>query len=54
MHYKDLVFSVGVAYTSDSKDIRIALHIADERMYEDKKRYYELHPDKKRSSTVSN
>ena len=54
MHYKDLVFAVGVAYTSDSKDIRIALHIADERMYEDKKRYYELHPDKKRSSTVSN
>ena len=32
----------------DNRNIKDALRIADERMYADKKHYYELHPDKKR------
>lgn len=47
-HYPNLVFAIGSAYAADSIDVRIALRMADERMYDDKKRYYELNPDKKR------
>ena len=46
--YDDLVFAVGAAYESNVKNVRFALQSADKRMYEDKKRYYELHPEKKR------
>lgn len=46
--YGNVVFAVGTAYESSVKNVRIALHNADERMYADKKRYYELHPEKKR------
>lgn len=49
-NYENVVFAVGAAYESDAKDIRIALHNADERMYADKKRYYDLHPEKKRGA----
>jgi len=46
--YDDLVFAIGTAYDSDVKNVRAALHNADERMYADKKLYYEMHPEKKR------
>ncbi|WP_028518133.1 GGDEF domain-containing protein [Ruminococcus flavefaciens] len=46
--YKDLVFAVGAAYESSVNNVRTALQKADMLMYEDKKRYYELHPEKKR------
>jgi len=49
--YKDLVFAIGCAYEDDPADVRKALRIADERMYEDKKHYYELHPKKGRKDT---
>lgn len=48
--YDNLVFAIGTAYENDVKDLRLALHNADERMYADKKHYYELHPEKKRGS----
>ena len=50
MQYDDLVFAVGTAYADDSKDIHQVLRLADERMYADKKRYYALHPEKKRGA----
>ena len=50
--YEGLVFAVGTAYEAETVNVRSALHIADERMYADKKRYYELHPEKKRSVPV--
>ena len=46
--YKDVGFSVGWYLERDSFDFSRALRIADERMYEDKKRYYDGHPDKNR------
>lgn len=39
-------FAIGSSFTEDNRNIKDALRIADERMYEDKKHYYELHPDK--------
>ena len=48
--YDNLVFAIGVAYEDDVKKVRLALHNADERMYADKKHYYELHPEKKRGA----
>lgn len=50
--YDNVVFAVGAAYESEVKEVRLALHNADERMYVDKKRYYELHPEKKRGVIV--
>ena len=51
-HYNKLVFALGMAYDSKISNIRHALRIADERMYEDKALYYKAHPEKKRSSSV--
>ncbi|HRR77922.1 MAG TPA: GGDEF domain-containing protein [Ruminococcus sp.] len=48
--YDDLVFAIGSAFEGDVRDVRTALHNADERMYADKKHYYELHPEKKRGA----
>lgn len=45
--YNDLVLAVGTAYEGSIRNIRTALRNADERMYADKKRYYEFHPRKK-------
>ena len=45
--YNDLVLAVGTAYEGSIRNIRTALRNADERMYADKKRYYELHSRKK-------
>ena len=47
-HYEELAFAIGTAHESSIRDVRKALHIADERMYADKRHYYELHPEKKR------
>ena len=41
-------FAVGSCFVESSKDILKALHISDERMYEDKDRFYQDHPDLKR------
>lgn len=48
--YENLVFAIGVAHEDNVKNVRIALHNADEHMYADKKHYYELHPEKKRGA----
>ena len=37
-------FAIGDCYESDSRNVRSAMKNADQRMYEDKKRYYETHP----------
>lgn len=42
----DLVdFAIGYAVEPDVKDVRTALRIADEKMYDDKKIYYRAHPE---------
>ena len=48
--YDRLVFAVGAAYEPNSADVRIALHNADERMYADKKLFYEKHPEMRREA----
>ena len=39
--------SIGTYVVHEGEDIRNAMRIADERMYADKKTYYEKNPDKK-------
>lgn len=46
--YENVCFAIGKCYDDDRTNVRQALRIADERMYEDKRKYYEEHPDKKR------
>ena len=46
--FGNVVFALGAAYESDVRNVRKALHNADELMYADKKHYYELYPEKKR------
>ena len=41
----DIHFSIGSCY--GGKDVRKAMHTADERMYADKNAYYEAHPEEK-------
>lgn len=41
-------FAVGTCYEKDDFDIREAMRIADERMYEDKDEYYDNHPELQR------
>ena len=48
--YDGLVFAIGTAYEDSLSDVRKALRLADERMYADKKRFYENHPEMKRVS----
>lgn len=43
----DVSFALGSSVQASKKDVRVALRQADERMYEDKKRYYEANPEKK-------
>jgi diguanylate cyclase (GGDEF)-like protein len=43
----DLHFAVGCCFVSHGEDIRTAMRLADERMYEDKKEYYDRYPEKK-------
>ena len=42
-------FAIGSAVESDACNVRAALRKADEKMYEDKKHFYELHPEKRRT-----
>ena len=46
--YNNVVFAVGSCVEQDYKDIRNALKTADQRMYADKRKYYESHPEKKK------
>jgi len=48
--YDDVSFAIGSCYDPDKRNVRRALKIADERMYEDKRIYYEKHPEKRRIS----
>ena len=48
--YDRLVFAIGAAYETDSVNVRIALYNADERMYADKKLFYEKHPELRREA----
>ena len=43
--YEDLSFAIGGYVVDNAADIRTALRKADERMFEDKKKYYDEHPD---------
>lgn len=47
-HYDHLSFALGYSFEHDSSDITGALKLADERMYQDKEKYYEQNPDLKR------
>ena len=38
--YPDVSFSIGCGFEADCREVRRALMLADERMYEDKKRFY--------------
>ena len=44
----DVSFSIGTVYCEGLYDIRQAIQLADERMYEDKAAYYRVHPEKDR------
>ena len=46
-HYEKVDFAIGW-YTETNGSIDRAFNTADERMYEDKRRYYALHPERKR------
>ncbi|MBR3247150.1 MAG: GGDEF domain-containing protein [Clostridiales bacterium] len=43
--YGNVSFALGYSYQSDSSDITGALKLADQRMYEDKAKYYLDHPE---------
>ena len=45
--YEHLCFAIGQCYDDDKSNVRQALRIADERMYENKRQYYEEHPELK-------
>jgi diguanylate cyclase (GGDEF)-like protein len=47
-NYPDVSFALGYSYSKDSSDITEALKLADERMYEDKEKYYKEHPEFRR------
>lgn len=44
---REVSFSVGCYYDEDDINIHRDMGIADKRMYEDKEKYYQLHPDKR-------
>ncbi len=48
-HYKNVYMAIGYCYEEDIQNIRRAMRIADERMYEDKSRFYEVHPEMRRA-----
>ena len=45
--YEHLCFAIVQCYDNDKSNVRQALRIADERMYENKRQYYEEHPELK-------
>ena len=44
---EDVRFAIGTCMAGAGDDIRKAMRIADERMYDNKKEYYEIHPEQK-------
>jgi diguanylate cyclase (GGDEF)-like protein len=46
--YEHVCFAIGQCYDASKVNVRQALRIADERMYEDKRKFYEKHPELKR------
>jgi diguanylate cyclase (GGDEF)-like protein len=46
--YDHVCFAIGQCYDDSKSNVRQALRIADERMYEDKRKFYEKHPELKR------
>ncbi|MBR4993645.1 MAG: GGDEF domain-containing protein [Lachnospiraceae bacterium] len=48
--FEDVNFAIGFSVVNKAKDVRKALRKADENMYEDKRLYYEAHPDKRRGT----
>ena len=42
-------FSMGAVWSDGTTDLSSAFRLADERMYADKKRYYEMHPERRRN-----
>ena len=46
--YEHVCFAIGQCYDDSKANVRQALRIADERMYEDKRKFYEKHPELKR------
>ena len=47
-NYDRVSFAIGGHVEKDSSNIRTALRLADEKMYVDKRKYYEEHPEQKR------
>ncbi len=41
----EVCLAIGYDWTTDGKNLRSCMHIADEAMYEDKRNYYKQHPD---------
>ncbi|MBQ3889796.1 MAG: GGDEF domain-containing protein, partial [Lachnospiraceae bacterium] len=48
--FEGVSFAVGYSQVQKAKDIRKALRKADENMYEDKRLFYEAHPEKRRGA----
>ena len=46
--YDHVCFAIGQCYDDSKSNVRQALRIADARMYEDKRKFYEKHPELKR------
>ncbi len=46
--YEHVCFAIGQCYEASRSNVRRALRIADELMYEDKRRFYDQHPELKR------
>ena len=44
--YDNIAFAIGGCVEADSRNVRMALRCADERMYEDKRLFYEKHPER--------
>ena len=46
--FERVSFAVGYCVEDEIRDVRLALKMADQRMYEDKRRFYESHPEIKK------
>ena len=44
----EVCFAIGSHWDGEGKNLRLAMHLADEAMYEDKNKFYQEHPDKAR------
>ncbi len=41
----EVCFAIGSHWDKEGKDLRMAMHLADENMYKDKEQFYKEHPD---------